>query len=283
MATLSTLRTNVRNRLYEPSADFFTDAELNTYLNDGYKNFCSRTLWCEKIKAISPVVSQYEYDLPTDTIFLNLVKWDDRWKVLERDLEEFSRFVSTANLTSQERPFIYRIWGDRIRLYPIPNTIISTTLNGTLSSTTATTITVNSTASFPSSGRINILNEQILYTGKTATTFTGCVRGDEFSAATVASDTTPVYFGRLQLYVSYMPPDMTNVIDSRVGPVFDEALVSYAVSIALTKRDKYQEAGYYMKNYENLVLQAKGQAAEQQRDRLHAIKDDDGDYSGSLW
>lgn len=41
----------------------------------------------------------------------------------------------------------------------------------------ATTITVQSTASFPSSGEIHIGPECIAYTGTTATTFTGCTRG----------------------------------------------------------------------------------------------------------
>ena len=41
----------------------------------------------------------------------------------------------------------------------------------------ATTVTVNSTTAFPSSGTIWIDTEAISYTSKTATTFTGCTRG----------------------------------------------------------------------------------------------------------
>ena len=51
-----------------------------------------------------------------------------------------------------------------------------TLLNGALTAS-ATTITVYSTAEFPEQGRIKIEQEEILYTGKTATTFTGCTRG----------------------------------------------------------------------------------------------------------
>ena len=40
-----------------------------------------------------------------------------------------------------------------------------------------TTITVDSTADFPSAGQITIGSEEITYTGVTTTTFTGCVRG----------------------------------------------------------------------------------------------------------
>ncbi|HEY7158313.1 MAG TPA: hypothetical protein VH575_30485 [Gemmataceae bacterium] len=57
-------------------------------------------------------------------------------------------------------------------------------LGGSIASTTTdsvgaadTTIPVVSTTGFPSKGRLQINSEQIDYTGKTATTFTGCKRG----------------------------------------------------------------------------------------------------------
>jgi hypothetical protein len=52
----------------------------------------------------------------------------------------------------------------------------STTLNGALSAS-ATTITVVSTTGFDAAGAIGINGEYITYSGKTGTTFTGCVRG----------------------------------------------------------------------------------------------------------
>jgi hypothetical protein len=58
-----------------------------------------------------------------------------------------------------------------------------TTLNGAITNA-VTTLTVISTAAFPASGEVNINGERITYTGKTLTTFTGCVRG---ANATVAA------------------------------------------------------------------------------------------------
>lgn len=55
--------------------------------------------------------------------------------------------------------------------YPIPD--VSTALNGAVSADD-TTITVDSTDGFPSSGSILIGGDKIDYTGKTSTTFTGC-------------------------------------------------------------------------------------------------------------
>jgi len=62
-----------------------------------------------------------------------------------------------------------------------------TLLNGSLTSS-ATTITVDSTDGFAESDRIKIDNEEILYTGKTATTFTGCTRGARGTQAVSHSD-----------------------------------------------------------------------------------------------
>jgi len=65
-----------------------------------------------------------------------------------------------------------------------------TTLNGALNAS-ATTIAVISTASFAATGSFAVDNELISYTGKTATSFTGCVRGfDGTTAATHDSGAT---------------------------------------------------------------------------------------------
>jgi hypothetical protein len=62
-------------------------------------------------------------------------------------------------------------------------TSVTTLLNGAIDNS-QTTITVDSTAAFPTTGRIDIDTELITYTGKTATDFTGCVRGANGSTAT---------------------------------------------------------------------------------------------------
>jgi len=64
-----------------------------------------------------------------------------------------------------------------------------TTLDGSLSSS-ATTITVISTTGFAASGAIGIGGEYITYSGKTGTTFTGCVRGVGSTALAYSSGTT---------------------------------------------------------------------------------------------
>lgn len=59
--------------------------------------------------------------------------------------------------------------------------------------TTTTTITVDSTSDFDSSGYIVIDGETIQYTSKTATTFAGCTRGSNGTTAATHTDNTEVY------------------------------------------------------------------------------------------
>ncbi len=279
MATIANLRADVRSRIVEPTSSYFSDTEIDRWINQGYKAFNAETQWAEKIVCQVPVAAKYEYDLPAETIHINMVMWKDQYKVRERDLEEFRRYVASANTTTQERPRVYRMWGDRVRLYPIPNSAVTTTINDVAGITSsATTITVTSTSNFPTTGRLIIENEQILYTGKTATTFTGCLRGDEYTTAATHANATTVSFGSIQLYISYMPPDIATGVDSRTGPLFDEALIAYAASVALQKRMLYEEAREQKNTFRELVARAVDIAEKRDADRLFAIKEDDDDW-----
>jgi hypothetical protein len=77
----------------------------------------------------------------------------------------------------------------------VTGTATTVITGGTLSSSN-TTVTVSSTAAFTSSGNILIDSETITYSGKTATTFTGCTRGvsgaGSGAATTHANGTTVV-------------------------------------------------------------------------------------------
>ena len=80
-----------------------------------------------------------------------------------------------------------------ITLLNIPTFNYATTdaLNGAIDAS-VTTITVDSTAGFPTAGSIVIDSETISYTGVTATTFTGCTRGASSTSAASHSDNAVV-------------------------------------------------------------------------------------------
>jgi len=70
----------------------------------------------------------------------------------------------------------------------------TTTIDGGQLSAGNTTVTVQTdgTLDFPEQGRIRIEEEEILYTGKTNTTFTGCTRGARGTRAVAHADDTVV-------------------------------------------------------------------------------------------
>ena len=77
-------------------------------------------------------------------------------------------------------------WGGTVDNEPI------TLLNGAINNS-VTTITVDSTTAYAATGTLLIDSELITYTGKTSTTFTGCVRGASGTIAASHADNTIVY------------------------------------------------------------------------------------------
>ena len=95
-------------------------------------------------------------------------------------------FITQITLGNPE----FWVVGGLAAIYAYDNTGSSTTLNGNINSS-VTTITVTSTTGFESVGTITIGTENVTYTGKTSTTFTGCTRGaDSTSAASHSSGDT---------------------------------------------------------------------------------------------
>ena len=80
--------------------------------------------------------------------------------------------------------------GGLTAIYAYDNTGSSTALNGSINSS-VTTVTVDSTSGFEDAGTITIGTENITYTGKSSTQFTGCTRGaDSTTAASHLDDVT---------------------------------------------------------------------------------------------
>jgi hypothetical protein len=78
-------------------------------------------------------------------------------------------------------------------LYGQYTTLGTTTISGGTLNSTDTTINVVSTTAFPASGYIVIESEEITYSGKTSTSFTGCSRGTNSTTAASHATSTTVY------------------------------------------------------------------------------------------
>ena len=81
----------------------------------------------------------------------------------------------------------YWIIGALAAIHVYDNTSKTDTLNGAINAS-VTTITLDSTTDFETAGTVTVGSEQITYTGKSATQFTGCTRGANSTTAASHSD-----------------------------------------------------------------------------------------------
>lgn len=61
------VRSDARALLYEATADLFTDANLNTYINQELRSLPRRGIYLEDIYTTTTVLNQVDYMLPTGT------------------------------------------------------------------------------------------------------------------------------------------------------------------------------------------------------------------------
>lgn len=104
---------------------------------------------------------------------------------------------------------------------------IATTLSGSINDVVAT-IPVVSASNFPSSGIIFIESEQISYSGITPTSFTGCTRGYNGTAAVAHSNTTAVFIAHQFTITPLKSPDDTHFSSgTKTGFVLDGYNIAY--------------------------------------------------------
>ncbi len=279
MSTAQALIDDVRARLIEANAGFFSDdVSLLRWLNQGYKNFIAKTEFLEKVTAYKMVANQTEYAVPSDMQSIVDMRWKDEWTVDWRDLEEWNRRVGTGAGTG-DRPEVWRLFPStsKFRVYPIPNAAsTSSAMNDTGGiNSSDTSVIVTSGTNFPTRGRILIDSEQIMYYAKSGNTLSQLVRGDGGTTAAAHSDTTVVYHAPLEVYHSYMPPLMVvSTVDCQLPAEYDEGLIAYALSIAFRAKDKYETSGAYFKIYKEFLDMGMDAVAQRQKQRLPCIKDE---------
>lgn len=276
----SVMQTQVRERLLEGTARFFTDAQIKAYLNSAYADFVARTKWPTRVTAIAAVANQYEYALASNTMKVHKVKWEDQYTLWPKKDWEFDLWMGSAVDSESTRPEIYTAypWDRRIRVYPIPSTASdATAINdaGNMSSS-ATSVTVDSTTDFPNNGILIIESEQVLYYAKTATSFTQLVRGHGGTTAATHLDNVAVTLGSIQVYNSYMPADMSADADlPLINTEYHEALVWYAVQLGLFKRQRYKESEIAFEKYMEIVQRANRDRLQESMEGHEHVRDCD--------
>ena len=109
--------------------------------------------------------------------------------------------------------------------------LVSAALAGAVDSND-TTVTVDTTSGFPSSGRLWIGDEQLSYSGTSATTFTGLTRGVDTEASSHASSTR-VYSEGAGVANQLLGYRVLSTLQSGQNPIFQTFTVATQLPIVL--------------------------------------------------
>jgi hypothetical protein len=180
------MRDKVRRLINESDESEITDEEINDELDLANKEIGHSRMWScyEDTKSFSSVANQYEYSL-ADSVFVLFDSKFDTQPLAVVDVHRWNILRWDSDTTGD--PTHICMWGRKARVYPYPSASATATAIDDADNITAadTTITVDSTSGLQSQGRIIIDDEVISYTGKTSTTLTGCVRGEERTTAAI--------------------------------------------------------------------------------------------------
>lgn len=73
----SEVRTEVRRRLYESSADLWANADIDAFIRDEVRNLPFRNVYKEEIWEVDTVVNQEDYTLPSGTRKIEKVQFNE--------------------------------------------------------------------------------------------------------------------------------------------------------------------------------------------------------------
>ncbi len=284
MTALSTIRGDLRIRLVESTAQFYTDAELNTYINQGYREFARKTEFLERVKAYPLVANQYDYALPSNILKVASLWWQDKWKLEPLDETEFHQYYgSSFPQAFSDKPFSYRLfpYNSKFRLNGYPSSASeATTLNGVHTSS-VTTLTLTDSSEFAERGYA-ILNssEQVqFYANNNTTALSQVTRGADGSTAASYSGGEAVSEAPLLLYYTCLPADLSADGDLLLSPdTADLAIMEYALALAMDKGGKLDASKYHMSRAEKAFKEHMEEREKMQRDRYFTFKDAENNY-----
>lgn len=148
------------------------------------------------------------YALPLDTVDLldHVIRTQANQTSNQADLTitriSVSTYATLPNKLQQARPI--QVWVQRLDGQTAPT---SSTLNGAITSTTATTITLNTTVGLPATGFIQVDSETIWYGYIDGNTLGDCYRGQNNTTAATHITATAVYVQNLPSITLWPTPD----------------------------------------------------------------------------
>lgn len=133
--TLANALIQVRNLLDESTAQFWTDAQLTSWLNEACADSQRRAEWKEKIADITVIPATQKYSAPADTIRIHKVTFvpsaglsnQNTYTLEYRGLMEMDQVWGIQQQWPASYPLYYTLWGQpgtatlQIITYPVPS------------------------------------------------------------------------------------------------------------------------------------------------------------------
>lgn len=127
--SLATAVTEVRGRLDELTAKFWTDSQLKSWLNAGCRDIARSALCLEDIRAIPAIAGTRAYALPTNLLQIHRVEFQvatsNIYTLQLRDIHEMDAVWGTNQLQGQAYPSYAAAWGfvphAQLYVYPSPS------------------------------------------------------------------------------------------------------------------------------------------------------------------
>lgn len=281
LTTLADLRTEARALLMESKERVILDTDLTRWANKGIRNWSSFVKWYERIVALPVTALNPILALPSDTLALQMLRWQDRGRV--RGVDMSTHAERTFGSIGSGNPFRYVNTPKNKRLICSPAPTVgsyTTTLSGALNDT-ATTIPVASTTNFPTSGRL-ILDkglgneEQVEYYNTDSTNFLQVRRGDGDTLAVTHSPIGTVTEGKLVAYIKALPPDLVNATDTSPMPEqYIQAIPFFMAGMGEMKRGDSKKGSDFLATFMDMRNEAAEEAANEPNDGSEGVKDED--------
>ncbi len=129
--TMTALLADIRDRLDESTARFWTDAQLERWANEGIRDIARRAETLQTRADITAVTGTQEYSLPTDVLRVYRVEYrptgsSSVYPLEYRDFNSMDEVWWSAQTISRNYPVMFTMWGYpptlKMIVYPTPST-----------------------------------------------------------------------------------------------------------------------------------------------------------------
>lgn len=272
MTAFSTLKTELLQRVNDASGRTLTTAIAGRFINNALEDWTNTVedLW--RPYGWYVTAKQVRYTLPSDWVKPKTFMWYQNgsgYEIPYMSPKEFQRKgYMTYNSTSSTPEAVTIIDNDLWLSHAPGSSSNTTTLNGAISSTSATTIAVTDGTKFhANAGWALVDTEQIMHQNVSTNDLTLCKRGQ--GGTTAATHLTLATIYRLDLVATYfyVPVALSASTDvPGIAQRWQKALLYKAIGDSLKLLGRSEEGAAELELYEQKKVEAKREMRKLQRD-----------------